>query len=933
MGARFDAAIDGGNNTRMRVGGLGAPALSSNDSKTVANELRTHLIVTGNDTDGKGMFSFGDLLGSGMASDQGRGFVDVAVEKIEKVRADVSALLALDTKPSGLDDILSGQWNKLREALDDIFGTNSTGNTTTFAVRGTAPREEDILDDINDVLDALSSEASFVAATADGGGGVFASRKLGTGLAADTFNRVKWSAEATMGMTGSTRYGAVVRKASDSANEKPTQSGGSDFGAFSYATMQETVRTADAAAVSLTGIASYSGGTRAVSGSGKHYAGQMDLQVRFKANSVSGVVSGLEDSEGLPWMHNFAPVDRIVLDDGKLQRNAQWKNTNGEKAQVFYTADSGLLRPVGGLNNTFSGILLGRGADAGSEANGVWSVGTSGNSDYLAGGFGVVHVADASRPVPAGDDGSKAGAKLFSMALDGNASTNMTSATIGDDGMLTVKQRRYGWMDSTDDNANNPTYQPLGAVGSETLITAKFDLAEMANAGAGTETTVNGPKHVDQVISVLTKERDLLSTLQGLNSADTQDAERAAWQRVQNAVHYHLLGGSEAVDLDGTANDLPAQSRLPLKLAKNYDGATNPLESEAEAIDLINRALDALSSNANLAEAFNPDGTGIFDHFDSGTPDDASTDERENEAKYVNNAKTKIANRTFANMRAEREHQVIATLGTTSYTRFGVWRRQSTQSAIQVQGGVIRDHGGPGAFAYSPLDPTNAGTTTNPGFPPDGSATYTGETVAVQNTTLLTGTVRVDVSWTGTLTDASFANDNTGNLGTMSLTISGLASAAGDPLSLDGNDTAGSLSPGNEIADIVLSGFTIMRGSAGDNADDLIVGTRTAVTPATTPETFRYSEIGGTSSPRVRFTDQGMEDNAEVASSATTIPNADTDGASVKALFVGQGVDGPLGVIGTWSYRDATVGRIDATGTTVMDLGALITGAFGAEAP
>ena len=30
---------------------------------------------------------------------------------------------------------------------------------------------------------------------------------------------------------------------------------------------------------------------------------------------------------------------------------------------------------------------------------------------------------------------------------------------------------------------------------------------------------------------------------------------------------------------------------------------------------------------------------------------------------------------------------------------------------------MITNHGGPGTFAYSPLDPTMAGSTTNPAFP------------------------------------------------------------------------------------------------------------------------------------------------------------------------------------------------------------------------
>ena len=444
-GARFDGAIDAGNHTRMTVN-LANPALSANDADTPGNQLRTHLIVTGTDATGKGMFSFGDLLGSGMASDQGARFIDDAVKAIEKVQADVSALLALDTKPTTLDTILEGQWTELEKALDKIFGTESGAETgATSAVRTTAPREEDILDEIADILDALSSEAAFVAATAEGGGGAFddPEGRLGAGAAADAFNRLTWSAEATLGRTGSTRYGTAVRKTSANAKAKPAIAD-SDYGAFSYATMQETLRTADAAAVSLTGIASYSGGTRAVSPSGKAYAGTMDLQVRFKANSVSGVVSGLEDSEGLPWQHNFADVDRIVLDDGTLQRNAKWDKDDGANATIFYAPNSGLLRPVNGVTNTFAGILLGRGADAGSEASGTWSVGTAGNAGYLAGGFGVEHVGDTARPAPPVGDASTAGATLFSMAADANAAANMTKATIGS-GMLTVKQRSYGW--------------------------------------------------------------------------------------------------------------------------------------------------------------------------------------------------------------------------------------------------------------------------------------------------------------------------------------------------------------------------------------------------------------------------------------------------------------------------------------------------------
>ena len=306
----------------------------------------------------------------------------------------------------------------------------------------------------------------------------------------------------------------------------------------------------------------------------------------------------------------------------------------------------------------------------------------------------------------------------------------------------------------------------------------------------------------------------------------------AAWVRVQDALRDRMLG------------------KLPLKMDATYA----ELESEADALDLIERALDALSSNAKLGAALDPDGTGVFDHYDSGTDDDDETDMREDQANFVDAAKTKVNGRTFAQMRGERSHKVIATLGTTSYTRFGAWRRESTANSARESGGVIRTHGGPGTFAYSPLDPTNAGTQTNPGFPKGGSARYTGETVAILvPDTILTGTVRVDVTWNSLLDIDSGVNTD-GDIvtaGTMSLTISGLASAVGDPLShggtaVDPEDENVVGNPGFEIADIVLGGLAISAGAAGDNVNDLIVGSAAAVVEVVDDEdvtTYTYTEL------------------------------------------------------------------------------------------
>lgn len=626
-GARFDGAL-GHNSTRYKIGLPVHPALSADDPDTPGDETRTHLLVTGSSRTGVGMFSMGDLLGSGTASAAGERFVDSTVESIEEVRADVSALLALETRPDSLRSILGGQWAKVLGALDTVFGTDHDNTSSpTSAVRRDTPRNDDILDEIDDILDARATEDAFVAATEEDGDGVFDRQPLSASDASAAFNRVKWSAAATLATTGSTRYGTAVRQNTDDA---VTKLGPDESGAFSYSTMQHTLLTRDV--VSSTGIASYSGGTEAISGNGVTYCGTMDLTVQFSANSVSGVVSDLQDADGLRWQHNFADVDRIVLDDATLLRNATWKKENGTNATVFYTTDSGLLRPVSRIPNTFQGRLLGRVADAGSEANGVWSVNDANSSNYLTGGFGVTRGADATRPRPGGDDGSESNAMLIEdINLPTLTRSDSTSDSFGGttikDGVLQVELAKYGWVfnnQGTDDTADDTiTYMqfiddmgtsihgPDGEAGNADddataidddkliLFTSKQELATLAGKGAGATTAVNGPAHVASVIAVLEAQRSQLEALRslGIPSASTRTAEQAAWDKVVQAVQYDLFGG-----------------RLPVDLVGNYSSATDTRLRE-DALNLIDRMLDALSSKDKLLAALDPEGTGVFHHY------------------------------------------------------------------------------------------------------------------------------------------------------------------------------------------------------------------------------------------------------------------------------------------------------------------------------
>ena len=187
-----------------------------------------------------------------------------------------------------------------------------------------------------------------------------------------------------------------------------------------------------------------------------------------------------------------------------------------------------------------------------------------------------------------------------------------------------------------------------------------------------------------------------------------------------------------------------------------------------------------------------------------------------------------------------------------------------------------------------------------------GTASYVGETVAIQQpNTVLTGTARVDVIWT--IDDAD----------KMTLTIGELADSTGDPLTYNG--------VGNKIADIVFRNIVINEGRVGPNAGHLIAGDENSMRDADDNQFYTYDEFTMMVDTGVRYRLTAAGEDEKTPTSGST--------AGVKALFVGQGVGGPLGVIGTWTLEDSAVSRVHADGTKVEAGQGVIRGAFGADLP
>ena len=917
-GALFDAAIE--NATRRVIGELGTkgPAeeagifnLSGDDGKTTANELQTHLVVDGDE------YSFADLLGRGMASVTGTNFVAEALKKIQASRSVVDRLLGLDLENTALNPALDREWGKVTDELDNIFGEGK-GDDYTGALAGRAagsrnPGEDDILEELDDIIAALSSADAFTAATAEDGDGVFEDAELSAKDAAAAYARVKSSGTVTLGREGSTRYGTVNKIQTSNAVTKakyaPRKAGSDgnfdteddvdrigERGAFSYSTMEETLRTRH---IVSTGNAYYTGGTHAISGDGTVYSGTMDVQVRFSSMSVSGLVSQLASvDKSLPWEYVFGDVSTIRLPDARLSSNARWAAASNAQAQATFAprAGSPASRPISG-GATFNGILLGRGAEAGSEASGTWSVGAkSDDSDYLAGAFGVMRGADVESSLPTADDGS--GTEASVVAMIGTSAAAIAGAKI-EDGMLKLKVLEYDYnINRSGDTALHLSTFPTWAIqttpaengGDPTENTVDLNINLVALLSSG-ERTFSSGTHVAAQVAEITKQRDVLAQLQGLDDAALQSAEVTAWQNVQNAL-FRVFGS------------------VPPELAGTYAAA----EEAGEALELIDDALAALANATALKAALDPEGSGIF----KGVTNDK--DSRVRTKGSVNHGGW----RTPANILGQRQFQILSKLGSTAYTRFGVWRMRRYRNAVRTDKDATDDGGpenrtraqdggadGPGMFAYSQLKTTEIASTNDPSYQPGGTARYVGEAVALQDMEYLTGEVDASVTW-------SAANAAVG--GTLNVTFSNLANANGDMLAFGteaGKDEDGNIIRNNEggittpaiynvIRDVVFNNIDV-----GTNGDDELlfdngdIGTRTA----------------GAFAIRYRFADASVPDN--------------TSGAgSIEGRFVGASVDGPLGLLGIWQLNaNGSLGRENAAGDDIVDLGQAIYGAFGAEAP
>ena len=714
-------------NFEVGLGGVLA-RLREDDRDTPANEAGTTLLV------GDAEFPIDELLNAGSASFKGKRFAGEARREIESIRRDTEILIGLlKDEPDSLRRVLIPLLKRVKRAVErtfgespvDIFGEEDfnavgTEDADIFAADSFWSRLtfNSILVTLGELVDALSTAEAFAAAAAEAGGGVFEEVALTPDEAASAYGAVESEANAILGRTQGTRYGAVW----NSLREHALAESEVKPGAFAYSIIEDTLRKRH---LPSSGSAYYKGGTAATSRDGTMYWGDIQLLVHLRIGRVFGLVSNLTDTEGRPWTYYGLEVESILLPEARLSYFADWKRpaeTDARASIILASYRYISEHPF----SVFEGHLLGTGDEAGSEAVGVWAVlDQPSKSISLAGGFGAKLVTIELDPRPETDQEENATASV----LPGDLGSPDFSVTGLAEGTLKLSGTLYGSNLETADPDDE--IQLLDERGQRIEDTYEIPLEDLFSM-QGSEQIYVGRNHVELAREEIRSLRRGLETRTRLDENADLEGRQELWGEIGRQLQSRLFGVEWLLEYPNE----------------------NGIARDDKALTVVDDVLSALATPAALDAALEENSDGLFT-FADGRPF-RSTD--------TDDIWTRV------------ESRIRLRLDSTEYTRFGAWRKQtSPNAAADYVDRLEDDENGPNSFAYSLLPQTTYTGARDRNFPGGGSATYLGHTTAVQGTTFYTGDIEIDVRWSDTW-------QNNREAGTLSASIRDMRSGLGDGL-------------------------------------------------------------------------------------------------------------------------------------------------------
>ena len=771
---------------------------------------------------------------------------DGVLSEVSTLAAQIKGLLAVNaqeddedvTKQTNFGNQFRDKWKLIDTALDLVFGDlKADGQDETVEYdhidplpgdnaqndRLTAGQVEDMVEALDAIVMALSSEDGFLAAAAEDGvfeGSTAGGDKAATVAknAAATFNAIKSAATVYMARSENTRFGVYSKESTEVADEELASD---SMGAYAYSPMSP----AKYVDLPQAGAAVYNGRTMAISMDGKTvYNGDISLQVRFRGKRVSGLVENLLDGDGDLFVYGFGKVAAIILAEADIDSDGSFTKIAERTGQIVFTAEPGSPQatplnnrteqdagdqPVTVQGSSFAGRFVGNGA----AAIGTWAIDASTNdAENLTAGFGADKGDDVPETAP-----TVSGGGIAMTALDGE--TEGISSVNAKTGVITLV----------------PMVAAVDAVAAIPAVTVKG--ADLFDSGG---TKISGDAFVASAIKAIEKQLSILNTFLALD--ELGDEERADTGRTavwgDLALAINMVLGDRGTEIFNTEDYVTTDD--------------DDSDADDDAKKIIADVLDALSNKTKFRAAVTEDGV-LF-----GT-----------DSAIVEGKNPKL-DAIFARV----AHETTVEYASTSYTRLGAWNRVISNNGDDLP--VPPEADANGVFAYSPLAAT-AYSVGDPNFPFSGEASYEGTTIARSTTaegdrlnTYFEGDILVTVNWGVSLGVAGQAAE----VGTVNAAISNLRDSKG-VLYVSGRDDD-DLTEDNNVETILFTAadIDVMRAAAGN--------------------TLSFSKTG--SDVRVRHAD---------------IRQADLDvgvTGNFAGQFVGKVIDGPLGVIGTWSVDGVTGG-------------------------
>ena len=489
-------------------------------------------------------YSLTDLFANGEVNREVT-FAEDAHDRIAAELSDIETLLDISQTTSGFDSVIELRWDRVARHLESIFpgeGAKLLGANAPKERDGDIDADE-VVEEIRDVLAALSSVSAFEAAVDDG---IFSgTTKVGVNDSDDVYSTVKSVSRLSFDWTDSTRYGAYSkRERSTISSALRLGTGSAGIGAFAYSPLT-TTRTRD---LPGSGEALYIGETVAASGDSTQavYRGAIELRVRLGSRLVSGVVTDLLDDQGRAWRYSSADVATITLPTATLSTGlASFDISGSGRASIAYSrlAGSPSTRTV---NSEFEGRLVGRGVDSGAAAMGTWSLRGSG-STLLAGAFGAESELNPATPTPV----------PVPVAPDS-----------GDSG-----EESETFLVAQPDSGGDIEIAALDTKGNKIELPAADLYANGGMFQAGKRLFELAQDQLNRQLEVL----DIYINVIELGGSEGLQSRQTAWDKANTALDDHVFGSRRV-------------------LGNSYPAGTTLDDRDEDAVALLREAVDALAS-------------------------------------------------------------------------------------------------------------------------------------------------------------------------------------------------------------------------------------------------------------------------------------------------------------------------------------------------